>query len=109
MSETSWPLLKMLAPPRVTPNMPSVTMNGTSFNRVINSPFTRPTATPASRPTPTPAAIARDIETPSAISSLIVKADAMLENARMPPTERSMPPEMIAKLWPRARVKTPVA
>jgi hypothetical protein len=64
---------------------------------------------PATRPTAIPAMTATLGEKPSATNPRIANADAMLEKARMPPTDRSMPPEMIANVWPSAIVSTPVA
>ena len=78
--------------PRETIIMPSVAMNGGSFNLVIRSPLARPQATPTSRPM----SMLIQIGTPAiADITATVPVRAMTD-----PMERSIPPVIMAKVTP---------
>jgi hypothetical protein len=77
--------------------MASVAMNGGSRPAVIISPL----ASPAAAPTARPATIANPIGHPASAN---VHAVTTLPSASTDPTDRSMPPEMITEVIPRARM-----
>ena len=89
------------AAPRATPNMPSVPMKGGTLRRETSRPLMMPgtqaTRTPQMKPTSTPPA------SPSAgVTALIVCAATTAARPMMKPSDRSMPPEMMTKVWPVA-------
>jgi hypothetical protein len=80
------------ATPLATIIMPSVAMNGGSFNRVIISPLRRPQTVPTSRPM----IMLAQIGTPAlAAITAIVPEKAMTD-----PMLRSIPPVMMVKVTP---------
>ena len=73
-------------------------MNGTTFNRVIASPFRSPTRPPATTAASTPLTG----DQPSRIASAVMTpVSAIVE-----PTERSMPPPTITSVMPIAPIAT---
>src|SRR5438309_54562 len=89
--------------PRKTLIVPNVTMNGGSFNRVINEPLKKPQTVPTTAPAKVPSHIAcADKESPPTLS--IVHAPAMPASASIEPTERSMPPEIMIAVMPTAMI-----
>src|SRR5512134_1662951 len=73
-----------LATPRATPSIPSVAMNGMTFNRVIARPFTTPMSPPDATPSRTAVSGAVPLLTASAVTTPV--------SAMADPTDRSMPP-----------------
>ena len=76
------------------PKVPNVTMNGGIFRLVIMKPLANPQTKPAS----TPAAM------PSSTDPLptIVIVPMTPANARIEPTDKSMPPATMTRVMPRA-------
>lgn len=95
---TGIPSLAMKVRPRATLNMPSVATNGGTRSRATSAPLTMPRPSPA----PTPSAIA----TSGLPGFAPVTSDAprMPHTASSEPTDRSMPPVRITKVWPMARM-----
>ena len=91
---TGRPLEMISVMPRIMPSVPSVTMNGLIFSRVVRKPLASPQARPVSTPTATPAGMAA----PRSMAMVPISPPM----ARMAPTERSMPPAMITSVMPSA-------
>ena len=79
--------------------MPSVTMNGGSFQRVMSRPLTAPTRAP----TANPARMASRIGAPCSTASLPI---TMLDSAMIMPQLRSMPAVRMISVWAMAITPT---
>src|ERR1051326_479726 len=98
---TGCPPDRMNPTPRAMPYMPNVPMNGGTRSRAISTPLTSPAGSPASSAAPKPTSTAR----PSGASgpSRCIASAAPTELRPMTkPVERSMPPEMMTNVCPRA-------
>ena len=78
-------------------SMPRVTMNGCSLKRVIKNPLNSPTAAPTASP--------RGTVSTGGTPPLRKSATTIPPNPRVDPTERSIPPEAITKVIPRASIR----
>ena len=86
------------AMPRAIPSMPRVAMKGGILPLVMTMPLIQPANVPIARP----AMAAMRGSTPFSISQPMVTA----LRARIEPTDRSIPPEMMTTAWPAARMAT---
>jgi hypothetical protein len=85
------------AKPRAALSIARVAINGGRLPRVMNSPLTRP----ASAPVPIPSARAKGS---GRFATTVAQPNTIPASPSTLPTERSMPPETITKVWPRARM-----
>ena len=82
-------------------SVPSVTMNGGSFRRVISAPLSRPQAVP----TPKPSSSASGPGRPGSVPSLAITID---DRTMIAPTERSMPAVRMTSVWAMPSVPTTI-
>ena len=101
MTGTVVPLAARNPAPRATPYMPSVPMNAGTRRREISVPLMAPGTMAASRAASSPAASASPAST--GVSACMARAMTTLEKPMTKPTERSMPPAMMTKVWPSPR------
>src|ERR671912_29107 len=87
------------ASPRAALSMARVAINGGRLPKVISSPLIRPAEAPA----PTPSARARGS---GRLATAVAQPKTIPASPSTLPTERSMPPETITKVWPRAMMAT---
>src|SRR3712207_5858551 len=83
--------------PRAALSIAKVAMKDGSFPRVMSNPLVRP----AKAPDPIPSASATGSGRPA---TTVAQPNTIPERPRTLPTERSMPPETITNVWPKARM-----
>src|SRR3984893_1662974 len=95
------PLASKYATPRVTPYIPSVPMNGGTRRSAISSPLINPGITAMVNPAKT-ARIRLTSGLLKVIPQLKTWAVTTADRPIVNPTDKSIPPEIMTKVWPRA-------
>ena len=103
LTGTVVPLAVRKPAPRATPYMPSVPMKAGTRRRKIKVPLIAPGTRAASMAASRPTAKARPAST--GVRVCIDRAMTTLAKPMTKPTERSIPPAMMTKVWPRPSSK----